>query len=289
MAKRIIPVVLILGLMGYFGHRAWEERKARSEDHSFYGTVEAVEVVVSAQVMGRILELPFQEGQDVQVDDLLVRLDDDLYQAQVNQARTAVASARSQSAVVDANLEGVRISLARTRKLLKTGSATEMQRDDLETRKNALIAQKRVIESQIAQAEAALKLAETQLGYTRIQAPLTGTLIRRDVEPGETAFPGSALMTVADLSLMKVKVYVPEPMLGKIRIGQRVDVVTDTYPERPFPGKVATIADEAEFTPKNVQTRDERVRLVYAVEVHVPNPEDVFKSGMPVNATFVEG
>jgi len=286
MAKRIVPVILILILAGYFGHRTWVDRKARERDRSFYGTVEAVEVVVSSQVTGRLLELPLEEGQKVEAGALLARIDDALYRAQVDQARSGVASARSQYAVVNANLGGVRTSLQRTRKLLKTGSATEMQLDDLDTREAGLLAQKQVIESQVALAEAAQQLAETQLGYTQIRAPLTGTLIRRDVEPGETVFPGSALMTVADLSVMKVKVYVPEPMLGKIRIGQPVDVVTDTFPGKPFPGTVETIADEAEFTPKNVQTREERVRLVYAVKVRVPNPDGTFKSGMPVDATF---
>jgi HlyD family secretion protein len=77
-------------------------------------------------------------------------------------------------------------------------------------------------------------------------------------------------------------------MLGKIRIGQQVDVITDSYPDQRFRGSVATIADEAEFTPKNVQTRDERVRLVYQVKVRVPNPDGILKTGMPVDAWFVE-
>jgi len=288
MAKRIVPVVLILALVGYFGYRTWSQQQARQEDRSFYGTAEAVEVVVASQVTGRILELPAEEGQVVEAGVLLARIDDSLYRAQVEQARTGIASARSQYAVVNANLDGVRTSLRRTRKLLKTGSATQMQLDDLDTREAGLLAQKQVIESQVAQAEAALELAETQLGFTRIHAPLAGTVLRRDVERGETAFPGTALMTLSDLTVMKVKVYVPEPMLGRIRLGQPVSVVTDTYPGKPLAGVVETIADEAEFTPKNVQTRQERVRLVYAVKVRVPNPDGVLKSGMPVDATFVE-
>jgi HlyD family secretion protein len=286
MAKRIVPIVLILAVVGYFGHRYWTDQKAREQDRSFYGTVEAVEVVVSSQVTGRILELPVEEGSHVEAGALLVRIEDSLYQAQAEQARTGIQSARSQYAVVNANLNGVRTSLRRTRKLLRTGAATEMQLDDLQTREAGLLAQKQVIESQVAQAEAALHLAETQLGYTRIRAPLSGTLLRRDVEPGETAFPGSALMTLADLTLMKVTVYLPGPMLGKIRIDQPVDVVTDSYPGKPLTGTVETISDEAEFTPKNVQTREERVRLVYAVKVRLPNPDGILKSGMPVDATF---
>jgi len=288
MAKRIVPIVLILAVAGYFGHKFRADRRALEQDRSFYGTVEAVEVVVSSQVMGRILELPVEEGSPVEAGALLARMDDALYRDQAHQARAAVQAARSQMAVVNANLDGARTALRRTRKLLATGSATQMQLDDLETREAGLIAQKQVVESQTAQAETALALAETQLAYTQVHAPLAGTLIRRNVEPGETAFPGSALMTLADLTVMKVKVYVPGPMLGRIGIGRPVDILTDTYPGRPFSGTVESIADEAEFTPKNVQTRQERVRLVYAVKVRVPNPDGVLKSGMPVDATFRE-
>jgi HlyD family secretion protein len=289
MAKRIVPLVLILGLVGFFGHRFWIERKALEQDESLYGTVEAVEVLVSAQVMGQITGLFADEGERVQEGKLVVTVDDSLYRAQVEQARVTVESARSQSAVVKANLDGVHIALARTRKLLSTGSATQMQLDDVETQEAVLNAQQKVVRAQVVQAEAALELAETQLAYTRVSAPVSGTVIRRDVELGETVLPGSALMTLADLSSMEVKVYVPGPMLGKIRLAQRVDLVTDSYPDRRFTGAVATIADEAEFTPKNVQTRDERVRLVYRVKVRVPNPDGILKTGMPVDAWFVEG
>ncbi len=288
MARRIIPLIVSLSLVGFFGHRYWKEQKALEQDESFYGTVEAVEVLVSAQVMGRITSLAAEEGERVEEGRLVVTIDDLLYGAQVEQAREAVASATSQSAVVKAQLDGVDITLARIRKLLSTGSATEMQLDDAETQESVLKAQQQVVQAQVVQAEAALHLAKTQLAYTQVRAPVSGTVIRRDVELGETVLPGSALMTLADLSTMEVKVYIPGPMLGKIRLGQRVDVVTDSYPDRRFSGSVATIADEAEFTPKNVQTRDERVRLVYQVKVRVPNPDGVLKTGMPVDAWFVQ-
>jgi HlyD family secretion protein len=288
MAKRIVPLVLVLALVGFFGHRFWSQRKALEQDASFYGTVEAVEVLVSAQVTGRITGLFADEGEQVEKGRPVATIDDLLYRAQVEQARAAVASAQSQFAVLKAELKGVRIALARIRKLRSTGSATEMQLDEAETKESVLKAQHEVVRAQVVNAEAALRLAETQLSYTHIDAPVSGTVIRRDVEPGETVLPGSALMTLADLSTMEVKVYIPGPMLGKIRIGQRVDLVTDSYPDQRLSGAVATIADEAEFTPKNVQTRDERVRLVYQVKVRVSNPDGILKTGMPVDAWFVE-
>jgi HlyD family secretion protein len=289
MVRRIVPLVLALALVGYFGHRYWTGKKALERDESFYGTVEAVEVTVSAQVMGRIVELSVDEGDPVEQDRLVAVIDDSLYGAQVGQAREMVESARAQLGVMQAQLKGNRIMLDRVRKLLSTGSATEKQLDELETQEAVLKAQLEVVRAQVVQAEAALRVAETQLGYTRIHAPVGGTVLRRDVEPGETVLPGSALMTLADLSVMEVKVYVPGPMLGRVRLGQRVELVSDSYPDRRLEGSVATIADEAEFTPKNVQTRDERVRLVYQVKVRVPNPEGILKKGMPVDAWFAEG
>ncbi|MEW6442929.1 MAG: efflux RND transporter periplasmic adaptor subunit [bacterium] len=288
MARRIVPLMVVLLLVGYFGYRYRAQKKAFEEDRSFYGTVEAVEVSLSAQVTGRIVDLPVLEGERVEAGRLLVRIEDSVYRAQVDQARASRETALRQLGVVEANLAGLATSLARVRKLLSTGSATQMQLDDLETQKSVLEAQKPVIRSQAEQAEAALRLAQEQLGHTTVTAPLAGTILRIPVELGETVFPGSALLTLADLSNMEVKIYVPGPTLGRIRLGQKVELKTDSYADRIFPGAVATIADEAEFTPKNVQTREERVRLVYAVKVRVPNPDGTLKTGMPVDAWFVD-
>jgi len=287
MARRIVPLILALSLAGYFGHRFWTHKQAIEGDQSFFGTAEAVEVSLSAQVAGRVVDLSVQEGERVEAGRLLVRIEDSLYLAQVEQARATMQAASRQIAVIDANLAGIETNLARLRKLLASGSATQMQLDDLETQKSVLDAQKPVIYSQVEQARAALKLAEEQLGYTRITAPLSGTILRVPVELGETVFPGSALVTLADLTTLEVKIYLPGPMLGRIQLGQKVDLRTDSFADRILTGTVATIADEAEFTPKNVQTRDERVRLVYAVKVRVPNPDGTLKSGMPVDAWFV--
>ncbi len=286
MAKRLIPILLVLSLVGYFGYRAWQQREAERAEPTYYGTIEADEVLISAQLAGRVLELTVDEGDRVEQGQLLVRLDDSIYAAQLGQAEAAVRLAASQNGVIGANTEGIDINLARTKKLLDTGSATQMQLDNLEIQRSALDAQRQVIGSQVNQARATVKLAQTQLGYSRITSPLTGVVLRRHVLPGETVFPGSALLTVADLSTLEVKIYVPGPVLGKIRLGQQVQLFTDSYPNQPFVGTIARISNQAEFTPKNVQTRDERVRLVYAVTVRVPNPDGVFKIGMPVDAVF---
>ena len=288
MPKRIIPLILVLAVVGYFGHRAWVKRQAAREERFFYGTVEAVEVTLSAQVSGKLVELPAEEGKRIEAGGLVAAIEDTAYRAQADQAEAALRTAEAQLKVLEANLAGLETNLNRVRKLLASGSATQMQLDDLETQKSVLEAQKAVVASQRQQAEAALRLAKEQLGHTRVFSPVAGTVLRVPVELGETVFPGTALVTLADLGTMEVKVYVPAPMLDRIRLGQRVDLRTDGSPERVFSGEVATIADEAEFTPKNVQTRQERVRLVYAVKVRVPNPDGILKIGMPVDAWFIE-
>jgi len=274
MAKKIFPLILVLAIVGYFGFRAWQKNQADKRENRFYSTAEVDELVVSAQVAGKIVELPAEEGKTVSPGDLLARIDDTPYQAQLNQAEAALAA-------VDANLEGLEDNLVRTDKLRKSGSATEMQYDTLKAQTQALRAQKRAAAAQV-------ELARTQFSYTRVMSPVTGTVLRVDVKKGETAFLGSALLTLADLSIMDVKVFIPEPMLGKIKFGQQVEIISDSFPRQPLWGRVAYISPEAEFTPKNIQTREERTRLVYQVKVRVPNPDGILKIGMPLDAVFVK-
>ena len=284
--KKVIPLLLVLALIGYFGYLAWEKDRAEKLDDRFYGTAEAEEVILSAQVPGQVLELNAQEGQTVKAGELLARIDDTSLQAQLKQANAAAHAAGSQAEVVAANLGGVNTELARIEKLLASGSATTMQRDTLGTQKAALLAQKQAILSQVNQAKAAAGVVETQLDHTRITAPIAGTILRTHVQLGETVFPSSALLTMADLTTMEVYAYVPEPMLGRIKLGETVEVFTDAEPGKPLAGTVSRVADSAEFTPKNVQTKDERVRLIYKIKILVPNPDGVLKIGMPVDVRF---
>jgi HlyD family secretion protein len=274
MAKKIFPLILVLAIVGYFGFRAWQKSQADKRENRFYSTAEVDEVVISAQVAGKIVELNAEEGKTVSAGDPLARIDDTPYRAQLNQAEAALAA-------VGANLEGLEDNFSRTDKLRKSGSATEMQYDTIKAQTQALRAQKRAAAAQV-------ELARAQLAFTRVMSPVTGTVLRVDVRKGETAFPGSALLTLADLSVMDVKVFIPEPMLGKIKFGQQVKIVSDSFPQQPLQGVVAYISPEAEFTPKNIQTREERTRLVYQVKVRVPNPDGILKIGMPLDAIFVK-
>ena len=286
--KRLIPFLIILSIAGYFGYRAWINAQEAKANDLFYGTVEADEVRISAQLAGQLVEFNAVEGGRVNQGDLLARLDEKIYAAQLAQAEAAVQTAGSQTNIIGATLDGLNTEIARTSKLLDTGSAAAMQFDQLSTQKRALDAQKNTVYAQVNQAKKAVELAQTQLSYAQIHAPIAGTILHTYVRLGETVFPGSALLVLADLSKMKINVYVPEPMLGKIKLGQAVEVFNDTYPEQTMAGTVARIADQAEFTPKNVQTKDERVRLIYKIEIAIDNPDGVLKIGMPVDVRFLE-
>lgn len=117
-----------------------------------------------------------------------------------------------------------------------------------------------------------------------IISPLNGFIVKNFVESGEIVTPMSSLVKVSNLSTVELIIYVSEIELGKVKLGQKAVITVDTYPEKKYEGRVTFISPEAEFTPKNVQTKDERTKLVFAVKIEVPNKEFDLKSGMPADA-----
>ena len=120
-------------------------------------------------------------------------------------------------------------------------------------------------------------------------APVGGTVVNRFLEPGELVIPGSAVVRIANLSDMEINIYVAETVIPRIQLGQKVELALDAFTEKRFEGKVVFISPTAEFTPKNIQTKDERVKLVFAVKVKVNNPEGVLKAGLPAEVTLELG
>lgn len=139
-------------------------------------------------------------------------------------------------------------------------------------------------QSQIDLARAALDQAEIQLGYTRLLSPFNGIIMSRNVEPGEVVSPGKEVITLSDLSRVDLKIFVDETEIATVKPGQKVDVRVDTFKDKVFSGTVSYISPEAEFTPKIIQTRKERVKLVYLVKVSLANPSLELKTGMPADA-----
>lgn len=141
------------------------------------------------------------------------------------------------------------------------------------------------LQANIARDRAARAAAQAHLDYTVLLTPQAGVVLRKHVEPGETIAAGTPVVTIADLRDIWLKIYIPEPRLGRIKLGQAADVTTDSFPGKTYRGTVTFISSEAEFTPKNIQTQEERVKLVFAVKISVANPDQELKPGMPADAT----
>ena len=140
--------------------------------------------------------------------------------------------------------------------------------------------------AQAAATAAALRVAEVQLDHAVLKAPYAGIILSRGVEPGEVVAPNQEVLSIADLSTVDLKVFVEETEIGRVRPGQAVEVRIDTFPDKRYAGRVAYVSPQAEFTPKIIQTQKERVKLVFLVKIHVPNPDHELKPGMPADAWF---
>jgi HlyD family secretion protein len=138
-------------------------------------------------------------------------------------------------------------------------------------------------EAQVKEAASAIEVIDTQIGYSKLNAPLSGVVLVKNTEPGEFVVPGGAVVTLGDVAKPWLKAFITEGDLGKVKLGQKVSVTTDSYPGKVYPGKITFISSEAEFTPKNVQTAKERVKLVYRIKVSLENPHRELKPGMPAD------
>jgi HlyD family secretion protein len=220
------------------------------------GTIEATEVDIGARISGRVLEILTDEGEWVEEGDLLVRLD-----AKDLKARREGAEALS--------VEAER-NFSRAKSLFYSGGISKMDLDRAETT--------------YLSAKAQLDTIEATLADTEMYAPITGVVLTKNIEVAELAFPGVPILTLGDLRRVWIIVYVDEPAVGLVNLGDEAIISVDSYPKREFEGKVTFISQEPEFTPKNVQTKNERTKLVYGVKIELANPDLALKPGMPADA-----
>jgi HlyD family secretion protein len=298
-------------------------RKPAADEIVVSGHVEATEVRVSTKVPGRLEAVEFDEGDAVtegqelaRIDTVDLRLALDAARAERSQAgaqlRLLVAGARAedigearaQVSRAEADLEGAERELERMEGLLQSGSGTTKSRDDALTRRDLarssldaakerlgkLLAGSRPEEiegarARVQAAEARIAQLEQQILDAAILSPIEGVVAEKLAERGELLGQGGGVALVTDLSGAWLNVYVGEPSLGRIRIGQSVEVRTDDGQKRK--GEISFVSSEAEFTPKNVQTEDERVKLVYRVKIRLFNDDHLFKPGMPAEARIV--
>ncbi len=222
------------------------------------GTIEATEVLVSSKVTGKVAELKFEEGDQVKAGDVLALIESDSYTANYNSVLARNDLAQS--------------NLARSRELFNQNMISSQQYQ--------------AAQSEAEVAKSALELVKIQLGDTSIKSPITGTVMVKALEPGELAAIGTPVYTLANLDKVNLVVYLPEDQVGLVKLGQEVAVNVDSYPNVNFSGKVTHISDNAEFTPKSIQTKEERVTQVFGVKIEIPNLDGKLKPGMPADARF---
>jgi multidrug resistance efflux pump len=144
-----------------------------------------------------------------------------------------------------------------------------------------------IAEAQVEQAQASVESLTVLRDKQTLFAPVGGLVLELNIHEGELAAPGAAILVLGDLDQVTLTVYVAEDKLGQVRVGQEVQVGVDSFPGRLFMGSVVAIANEAEFTPRNVQTQEERVNMVFAVDVRIPNPDHALKPGVPADAVII--
>lgn len=273
------------------------------------GVIEGTDVTISAEVSGKILAVRIDEGSRVQPGDTLVVIDDTEYRLQLRQAeanlasfasayRLAVEGSRKEDVIqAEAAYKVAESDYRRMKDLLATASVTQKQYDDAESRFVAAEQTYRKLKSglrpeEIAGARARKEYADAQVDLLRkrvrdctVTSPAAGTVTLRGVEPGELVTTGMNLLRLTDLDTVKLTIYVNETELGGVKLGQEARVSIDGFEEgKDLPGRVTFVSPTAEFTPKNVQTKEERSKLVFGVRIEIPNPDGVLKPGLPADA-----
>jgi HlyD family secretion protein len=326
--KRLIPVLVLLAAAiaaGVYYYPRLVKKPGPVNELTLSGNIEAHESLVGFKVAGRIVDLPVEEGQQVQQGALLARLEDADYKQKVRIDEASVgvresdlaltlAGTRhqelkaSQQAMIDAqaDLEEKRLDNDRAQQLFAKDEGSAQDRDLAATalkradatfkaaqqRYNEAVEGSRKEDIAIAQANlneasANLGLSRVNLDYTVLHAPSTGVITVRQAELGEVVEPGTPVVTLADLDHIWLRAYIAETDLGRIHWGQDATITTDTYPGKQYRGRISFIAPDAEFTPKSVQTYQERVTLVYRIKIDIDNPTHELKPGMPADARIV--
>ncbi len=289
------------------------------------GNIEATNIIVSSQVAGKVMQILKDEGAKLNKGDTVIIIDPEMYELKLQEALAAKEYAEAQFSLLkkgarsedisqaEDNLKQAEISFELTEKdkermenLYQSQTITKKQYDDAIAnyeinlaRLNAARENLQKIKNlsrpeEITQAEASLNRAIANVNLLKknlkdcyVTSPSSGFITKKFVETGETAGMMSSLFQVADLSSVEIVIYIRETELGKVKLGQKAEISIDTYPDKIYEGEVIYISPEAEFTPKNIQTQEERTKLVFAVKIKIENPNFELKDGMPADAVII--
>lgn len=325
MKKKLLIVIVIALLIGSILMMKRFVSKNENGAISLSGNVEITEVNIGFKQSGRIVEMLAEEGRKVNKGDRLALLDSAELEGQVSQARAyldetkarleelrigsrpqEIEQAKANLRYAEAELDKAKKDFERSDFLYKNWAISAQQMDGARkaldtagsshqkaaetlslTREGPRREEIKAAENRVQQAMAGLRVSEERLKDTIIYAPVSGIILRKIRETGETVAPGSPVYVMGDIERPWIKVYVKEDRLGLVRLGQKAKVTTDSYTGKEYEGIVTYISSEAEFTPKNIQTKEERVKLVFGVKVSVNNSSYELKPGMPADVSIL--
>jgi HlyD family secretion protein len=294
--KKILLLVIIAGItLGSCN---------RNDKSDAYGNFEAIEVIISSQANGQIMSLPIEEGKQVNLSDtigMIERVDLFLKKEQLLSQQDVIAAklknVDAQVKVQEQQKKNLLVDKERVENLLKDGAATQKQMDDvngaldlLDQQISASEVQKESIRAELGTLDAQIRQVEETISKCYIISPLSGTVLVKFAEAGEITAMGKPVCKIANLGELELKVYISGDQLPDLKLGQNVEVLIDKDKSgvTKLQGTVSWISSKAEFTPKTIQTKKERVNLVYAAKVRVPN-DGTLKIGMPGEINFMEG
>ena len=318
--KSLLKILFVFALIYTAGCGNGNEKNTISAS----GNIEATNAVVSSKVTGQVIAVKYDEGSRVNEGDTVMIIDHENLEIQLQQAIAAENAADAQLKLLkegarsediqqaqdvlkqaEINMDLAGQDFNRMKQLHASKTITKKQFDDVQARYELTQAQYNsaqenlkkmknfVRPEEIKQAQAnlnrqkaAVDLLKKNISDSYVVSPLTGFIVQKYVEKGETVSMLSSLFKVSELRTVKLIIYVSEENLGKVKLGQKAEVSNDTFKNKDYKGTVIYISPEAEFTPKNIQTKDERTKLVYAVKIQVGNPDFELKPGMPADAVI---
>ena len=327
MPKKAIVGIAILGALVLAAYIFMHRKPQDSGRLKVSGTIEVTSVALSFKIGGRLTERLVDEGQAVTAGQLIARLEDDELQQERNSrnaeeraSKAAVADleagsrreeiAQGEAALARIRADGERLSkdAVRAEALFKREVIPQKELEAARAARDASAAAVheaeqrlkllksgprpdavRQAQARVEGASAGKALAETRLSQSQLASPLSGLVLTKHAEPGEMLAPGAPVVTVGKMDEVWLRAYIPETELGRVKVGQAARVTVDSWPGRNFDGKISFISSEAEFTPKNVQTARERVKLVYRIKITLANPKMELKPGMPADAAIETG
>jgi HlyD family secretion protein len=320
--KKITNLLSVIGLVFLqISLTSCQKKEAAPSEIEVSGIIEAVKTEIKAQAQGEVRQILVQEGQRVKKGDLLCLLDDEKLRIQLGQVKAGqdaaqaslrlakmgtkkemIAVAKNQEEIAAKQLELAQKDAERLAKLLDQGAVSQSLKEKADlalkaaqeqhksAQENYRMAARGREKEEIEMVEAEIQGLKAQEQYllrllqdAEVKSPIDGILEIRHIEVGELALPGAILFSLIDLEQTYVQAYVPERYTGRVKLGSEVAVSCDSYPGKTYKGKVNYISDEAEFAPKNIQTKEERLKLVYMIKSYLENTTGELKPGMPVD------